>query len=172
MELNGRWRPQNIAYVDERDEVFTFAPERVLVLAHAATDARALSDTLIDGARYARVTATIGTFRPTLHFRRSDGLLAFASVRAAQPNDFGLAPWGAMDVTFTYSRWQKIPGSSLVLPMQLDVTRVGRPYKRMTTISVAVTPSIPADSPVVAYSLRGSFLAGPRKPMFYLPMDS
>ena len=36
METNGRWRPQNVAYVDERDEVFTFAPERVLALAHAA----------------------------------------------------------------------------------------------------------------------------------------
>jgi hypothetical protein len=172
MEMNGRWRPQNIAYVDERDEVFTFAPERVLVLAHAAADARALRDTLIDGVRYARVTATIGTFRPTLHFRRSDGMLAFASFRAAQPNDFGLAPWGAMEVSITYSRWQKIAGSSLVLPMQLDVTRVGRPYKRMTTISVAVNPSIPAESLVVADSLRAAFLAASRKPMFDLPMDS
>src|SRR5690348_3943788 len=140
MELNGRWRPQNVAYVDERDEVFTFAPERVLVLASAAADARALRDTLIDGATYARVTATVGKFHPTLHFRRSDGLLAFASFRAAQPSDFGLAPWGTMDVSITYSLWRKIPSSSLVLPMQLDVARVGRPYKRMTTISVAVNP--------------------------------
>jgi len=126
MELNGRWQPQNVAYVDERDEVFTFAPERVLALAHAAADARALPDTLIDGTRYARVTASVGKFRPTLHFRRSDGLLARASFRAAQPYDFGLAPWGVMDVNVTYSRWQKIPSASLVLPMQLDVARVGR----------------------------------------------
>ena len=172
MEMNGRWRPQNVAYVDERDEVFTFAPERLLALAHAAADARALSDTLIDGARYARVTVTVGKFRPTLHFRRSDGLLAFASFRAAQPNDFGLAPWGAMDVGITYSRWQKIPSASLVLPMQLDVARVGRPYKRMTTISVAVNPPIPAESLVVTDSLRAAFLAASRKPMFDLPMDS
>ena len=172
MELNGRWRPQNVAYVDERDEVFTFAPERVLALARGATDARALPDTVIDGARYARVTATVGKFRPTLQFRRSDGLLARASFRAAQPNDFGLAPWGAMDVGITYSRWQKIPSSSLVLPMQLDVTRVGRPYKRMTTISVAVNPSIPAESLAVTDSLRTAFLAASRKPMFDLPMDS
>ena len=172
MELNGRWRSQNVAYVDERDEVFTFAPERVLVLAREAADARALPDTVIDGARYARVTATVGKFRPTLHFRRSDGLLARASLRAAQPNDFGLAPWGAMDVGITYSRWQKIPSTPLVLPMQLDVTRVGRPYKRMTTISVAVNPSIPAESLAVTDSLRAAFLAASRKPMFDLPVDS
>jgi len=172
MEMNGRWRPQNTAYVDERDEVFTFAPERVLVLAHAAADARALSDTLIDGARYARVIASVGKFRPTLHFRRSDGLLALARFRAAQPNDFGLAPWGSMDVTIAYSRWQKIPSASIVLPMQLDVSRVGRPYKRMTTISVAVNPSIPAESLAVADSMRAAFLATSRKPMFDLPLDS
>jgi hypothetical protein len=172
MALNGQWRPQNVAYVDERDEVFTFAPERILALARGAADVRALSDTLIDGARYARVTATVGKFRPTLHFRRSDGLLARASFRAAQPNDFGLAPWGAMDVSITYSRWQKIPSTALVLPMQLDVTRVGRPYKRMTTISVAVNPSIPAESLAVTDSLRAAFLAASRKPMFDLPMDS
>ncbi len=47
VELNGQWRPQNVAYVDERDEVFTFAPERVLALAHAAADARALPDTVV-----------------------------------------------------------------------------------------------------------------------------
>jgi len=172
MELNGRWRPQNVAYVDERDEVFTFAPERVLALAHQAADARALPDTLIDGTRYARVTATVGKFRPTLHFRRTDGLLARASFRAAQPSDFGLAPWGVMDVSITYSLWRKIPSSSLVLPMQLDVARVGRPYKRMTTISLAVNPSIPAESLTVNDSLRAAFLAASRKPMFDLPMDS
>ena len=172
MELNGRWRPQNVAYVDERDEVFAFAPERVLVLAHEAADARALPDTLIEGVQYARVTASIGKFRPMLHFRRSDGLLARARFRAAQPSDFGLAPWGAMDVSITYSRWQKIASSSLVLPMQLDVARVGRPYKRMTTISVAVNPVIPAESLTVNDSLRTGFLATSRKPMFDLPLDS
>ena len=172
MELNGQWRPQNVAYVDERDEVFTFTPERVLVLARAAADARALPDTIIDGVKYARVTASIGKFRPTLHFRRSDGLLSRASFRAAQPSDFGLAPWGAMEVSISYSLWRKIPSSSLVLPMQLDVARVGRPYKRMTTISVAVNPSIPAESLTVNDSLRRAFLAASRKPMFDLPLDS
>jgi hypothetical protein len=131
-----------------------------------------LPDTLIDGTRYARVTATIGKFHPTLYFRRSDGLLARASFRAGQPNDFGLAPWGAMDVSITYSLWRKIPSTSLVLPMQLDVARVGRPYKRMTTISVAVNPSIPAESLSVNDSLRAAFLAASRKPMFDLPLDS
>jgi hypothetical protein len=170
--MNGHWRPQNIAYVDERDEVFTFAPERIVRLAREAPDARALADTAIAGVRYARVAATVGRFRPTLHFRRSDGLLALAHFRAAQPNDFGLAPWGAMEVEIAYSRWQRLADAGLAIPMQLDVSRAGRPYKRMTTISAKFNVAIPADSFFVTDTLRAAFLAIARRPMFDLPMDS
>ena len=170
--MGGKWRPQNVAYVDERDEVFTFTPERLVRLAREAADARALPDTVIDGVPHARVVATVGKFSPTLYFRRADGLLALARFRAAQPNDFGLAPWGTMDVDIAYSRWQRVAGTALVLPMQLDVYRVGRPYKRMTTISAKVNPMIPAESLVVADSLRSAFLASARKPMFDFPLDT
>lgn len=172
VEMDGQWRPQNVAYVEERDEVFTFAPERIVRLVREAADSRALSDTVIGGVRYARVVATVGRFHPVLHFRRGDGILALATFRAAQPNDFGLAPWGAMEVAIWYSQWRKFGDAGLTLPTQLDVYRVGRPYKRMSIISAAMNPSIPADSFVVADSLRASFLATARKPMFDLPMDS
>jgi hypothetical protein len=76
-----------------------------------------------------------------------------------------------MDVDVWYSRWQKVD-SVLVLPTQLDIWRVGRPYKRMTTLAIAVNPVIPADSFAIADSLRASFLATARKPMFDLPVDS
>ena len=170
--MKGQWRAQNVAYVAEREEAFTFAPERLLRLAREAGDARALRDTVIAGVRYARVAATVGHFHPTLHFRRGDGMLALARFRAAQPDDFGLAPWGAMDVAIWYSSWRKIDGSGLALPTQLDVWRVGRPYKRMTTLTAKVNPAIPADSFAIADSLRASFLATARRPMFDLPMDS
>ena len=172
MEMNGQWRAQNVAYVDERDEVFAFAPERVVWLARQAPDARSLPDTLIAGVRYARVAAAIARFHPILFFRRSDGLLALARVTVGQPSDFGLAPWGNMDVDFTYSRWQRIADAKLLLPMQIDVRRVGRPYKRMTTISLKLNPVIPPDSVMIADSLRAAFLASSRRPMFDLPMDS
>jgi hypothetical protein len=172
IRMNGAWRPQNVAYVDERDQVFTFAPERLIVLAHDATDARALSDTTMGGVRYVRVSATVGRFHPTLFFRRADGLLALARFRAAEPNDFGLAPWGEMDVDIWYSRWVKSPEAGITLPTQLDVHRVGRPYKRMVTIATAVNPAIPADSFAVADSLRAAFLATARRPMHDLPVDT
>ncbi|HVT39457.1 MAG TPA: hypothetical protein VHE78_10450 [Gemmatimonadaceae bacterium] len=177
----GKWAPMNVAYVDERDELFTISPERLMVLASEATDASARRDTVMGGIRYARVSATVGKFHSTLFFRRGDGLLALARFRAAQPSDFGLAPWGDMEVDIWYSRWSKIAGAGVMLPTQLDVYRVGRPYKRMTALSVAVNPVIAPESLAISDSLRAAFLAGAprgefvaigRRPMFDLPLDS
>jgi len=180
-KASGKWGPLNVAYVDERDEVFTFAPERLVVLARDAADARAQPDTVIGGVRCARITATVGTFHPTLFFRRGDGLLALARFRAAQPRDFGLAPWGEMEVDIWYSRWLKIAGAGITVPTQLDVYRVGRPYKRMTALSVVINPVIPPESLAVTDALRAAFLSDTarsqfiafgRRPMFDLPLDS
>jgi hypothetical protein len=172
IKRNGQWAPQNVAYLDERDQVFTFAPERIMVLAYDAADAHALPDTTMAGVRYARVSVTAGRFHPTLFFRRGDGLLALARFRAAEPNDFGLAPWGEMDVDIWYSRWSKSPDPAITIPTQLDIYRVGRPYKRMTTIGMKLNPVIPADSFAISDSLRAAYLATARRPMFDLPVDT
>ena len=49
------WTPLNVAYVDERNELFTFAPERLLLLLRAAPDLQALRDTSIGGIAHARL---------------------------------------------------------------------------------------------------------------------
>jgi hypothetical protein len=59
-----------------------------------------------------------------------------------------------------------------MLPTQLDIHRVGRPYKRMTTVYMKVNPAIPTDSFAIADSLRAAFLATARRPMFDLPVDT
>lgn len=59
------WSPLNIAYVDERREVFAFTPERLLLAARAASDLRALADTVVAGVPHARLTATIEGFPTT-----------------------------------------------------------------------------------------------------------
>src|SRR5437868_6201803 len=125
---NGVWGPLNIAYVDERREVFAIAPEHLLLVADAAPDLALGRDTLIDGLPAARVTATVEGFRMTLLFRRGDGLLAMSRFRAAQPNDFGLVGWGEMEVETWYSRWSRTAVGA-VLPSQVDQMRLGRPYK-------------------------------------------
>lgn len=168
---NDAWAPLNVAYVDERRELFTFAPERVLLAAREAADLRAAGDTTIGGTVHARVSATVDRFPTTLFFRRTDGLLAMARYQAAQPNDFGLTLWGRMEVELWYSRWAAGP-LGVNLPMQWDVRRVGRPYRRVTVLSMALDSSATADSFTVSDSLRTAFLATANRPMYDVPLDS
>ena len=170
------WAPLSIAYVDERKEIFAFAPERLLLAARAASDLRTLPDTTIAGVAHARVTATIGEFPTTIFLRKPDGFLAMARYRAGQPNDFGLAPWGDMETEMWYSRWNKFPvtgTSGVAYPTQWDVRRVGHMYKRLTVLSANFDAVAPADSFAISDSLRSAFLAGAaNRPMWELPMDS
>ncbi|HEY0995441.1 MAG TPA: hypothetical protein VGD77_05590 [Gemmatimonadaceae bacterium] len=168
----GPWAPLASAYVDERREVFAFAAERLLPAARAAADLRALGDTTIAGVRYARVAATVSGIPATLHLRARDGMLAMVHYRAAQPKDFGLAPWGAMEVEWWYSGWQQT-AAGVALPTQLDVRRVGRPYKRMSVLLATVNAPAPVDSFAVSDSLRVAFRRGPSAlAMYDLPLDS
>ncbi|MEP6764310.1 MAG: hypothetical protein ABJB66_08380 [Gemmatimonadaceae bacterium] len=170
---NGKWGPQNVAYVDERTEMFTFSPERLMMLAFDAPDAKSLPDTSMHATRYTRVRATINNFGTTLFFNKSEGGLALAQFRAAQPKDFGLAAFGVMDVSISYSRWQRVSRDvALNMPMQLDIHRVGKPYKRITILGVQLNPDFPADSLSMSDSLRTAFLALRGRAMYDLPVDT
>lgn len=169
-QSSGTWAPLNVAYVDERRELFAFAAERVLLEARQAADLRSLADTTIGGVVHARVAATVAGFPATLFFRRTDGLLAMARYLAAQPNDFGLVPWGRMEVELWYSRWTAGPNGTS-LPWQWDVKRVGRPYKRMTVLAFALDTAT-VDSFAISDSLRTAFFATANRPMQDLQPDS
>jgi hypothetical protein len=169
--MAGAWTPLNIAYVDERRELFTMAPERLLLAARDARDLRLLGDTTIAGASYARLGATVSGFRVTILLRRSTGFLTAALFRAAEPNDFGLVPWGEMDVELWYSGWRKQP-NGLIYPHQWDVRRVGQPYKRMTVVAATFNPAATPDSFVVSDSLRAAYFVAATRPMHDVPLDS
>lgn len=165
--------PLNVAYVDERDELFTYSPDRVLLHARAARDLRVGADTTIGGVPHARLMASLGGNAATLFLRRSDGLPTMLRFRAAHPNDFGLVQWGEMDVEVWYSSWRTFAGG-ISLPTQWDVRRVQRPYKRITVLNASFDPAFAADSFAVADSLRAAYRASPRatRPMHDLPFDS
>jgi hypothetical protein len=169
------WTPLNIAYTDERKELFAFAPERLLLAARDARDLRALADTSLAGKPHARVSATVAGFPATIFVRRADGALTMARYRAGQPNDFGLSPWGEMEVEVWYARWNRYPlagTTGVVYPTQWDVRRVGRPYKRLSVLAANFDAPAPADSFAISDSLRGAFAVTASRPMWDLPMDS
>lgn len=155
----------SIAYVDERRELFAFAPERTLLLAKASGGLQTLRDTVIDGVTHGRVRGTVDGYAATWFLRRTDGLLAMLRFTADERNDFGLAPYGVMEVEFWYSNWVLIP-PGLLLPRQRDVRRVGRPYKRMLVLAMTANAPAPVDSFAISDSLRQSYLATQRAPMW------
>ena len=169
---DAKWQPLSVAYVDERHELFAISPERLLPAVRAAHDLRLRGDTTVNGVRYARVSATVADLPVVLLVdARDTGLPAAVHFTAAQPNDFGLAPWGAMDVDVWYARWQRTR-TGVAYPTQLDVMRAGKPYKRMTVLAAAFdVPAMP-DSFAVTDSLRSAFLATQRHAMHDLPLDS
>jgi len=139
-----RWAPLNIAYVDERRELFAFAPERLVFSLRHASALRALNDTLIGGQAHARLATTVDGWPSTVFVRRSDALPATVRFRADEKADFGLPPWGVHEVEFWYSDWQTVPGGAL-LPRQRDVRRFGHPYKRMTVLAMQVNAPTPPE---------------------------
>lgn len=157
------WQPLSIAYVDDRRQLFAFAPERLVLTLRDDPKARLLSDSVIDGAAHARVAAVIDGYPSVTFFRRRDGFPAMVRFRADETNDFGLAHWGVHEVEFWYSRWAAVsrnPGSPL-LPLQRDVNRIGVPYKRMTMLSVVVNAPAPADSFAISDALVRAYREGP-----------
>lgn len=163
--------PLNVAYVDERRQLFTFAPERLLLLALDAMQLRSAGDSVIGGLRHARIAATLEGIPATLFVRNSDGLPAMVRFRANEDNDFGLAPWGEMEVEFWYSNWSRVqPG--VLLPRQRDVRRFGKAYKRMTVLTFAVNAPAPADSFAISDSLAAAYLATQRRAMWDVPLDT
>lgn len=155
------WVPLSVAYVDERRELFAFAPERIVLSLRDDPKAVLLADTLIDGAPYARVRATVDRFPTTVFLRRADALPVMIRFRADETNDFGLAMWGEHEVEFWYTGWGAVSATSpIILPRQRDVRRVGKPYKRMTLLSAVINAPVAADSFAISDSLTTAFLTG------------
>lgn len=165
-------QPLSIAYVDEREELFVYSPDRLLLLLADAPDLAAAPDTVVGGETMRVVTATLDDRLPsTVWFHAGTGLPVRLRFRAAHPNDYGLVPWGAMDVQVWYSNWRTL--GTLSIPTQWDVLRMGRPYKRMTVRNGTFDADFaPADSFAVSPELRIRFQVEAAGPMHDRPLDS
>lgn len=153
-------KPLSVAYVDERNELFLYTPDRLLLALLDAPDLAAAPDTLIGSERHRATTATLGgRFKGLVFFHAGTGLPTMLRFRAGHPNDFGLVPWGTMEVEVWYSAWRTLDGISL--PTQWDIRRVGLPYKRMTVLRATINPAFAGDSFAVTPEQRSAYLASP-----------
>ncbi|MEZ4416859.1 MAG: hypothetical protein R3E10_14005 [Gemmatimonadota bacterium] len=164
------FQPQSVAYVDERDELFLYTPDRLILALLAAADLRMGSDTTVAGERYDVVGATVLQGLPVaVGFHGGTGLPAFLRFQKGHPNDFGLVPWGDMEVEIWYAGWQTF--GALSIPTQWDIRRSGRPYKRMTVERAVFNPEFAADSFEISTALRQAYLEA-RRPMHDRAIDS
>lgn len=172
-DMGQGFRPLSVAYVDERRELFAYTPDRLMLHARSAGDLAFAGDTTVAGVPHARVRATVLGIPMTLHLRTADGLPTFIAFRRGHPNDFGLVPWGEMDVEVWYSGWRSFP-EGVSIPTQWDIRRAGSPYKRMTVLAADFDPEFTAaDSFAVSDALRATYLASPAvRPMHDLHPDS
>jgi hypothetical protein len=164
------FQPLSVAYVDERDELFLYTPDRLVL---ALADARRLAlvgDTLIGDEKFDVIQASVTGDRDIrVYFHAGTGLPGLLRFIAGHPNDFGLVPWGRMDVEVWYSNWTSIDG--IGIPTQWDILRVGRPYKRMTVRGGVFNPTFAADSFATPPELRSRYFAT-RGPMHDRQVDS
>lgn len=164
------FQPLSVAYVDERDELFLYTPDRLILALLDADRLSAAPDTAIGGEAHHVVRATVDDGLPvSVYFHAGSGLPTLLRFHAAQPNDFGLVPWGDMPVDVWYSNWQST--GALSIPTQWDIERVGRPYKRMTAQSLAINPEFAPDSFAVSADLRSRYIET-RGPMHDRQPDS
>ena len=155
------FQPLSVAYVDEREELFTYTPDRLLLALLDAPDLAAGRDTLLGGEPHWQVSATLSErFPSTVFFHQGTGLPTALRFRAAHPADFGLVPWGVMTVEVWYSGWRTF--GEISIPTQWDITRVGEPYKRMTVRNADFAPelSVP-DSFAINSELRQAYWSSP-----------
>jgi hypothetical protein len=166
------WAPLDIAYIDERRELFALTPDRLLLQLKGSRNLTSRADTMIGGIRHSVVSGTAEGYPMTAFFRQTDGLLTVARYHADESNDYGLAPWGPMDVEVWYSLWQRDGSARVYMPFQWDIVRVGRAYKRISVLDVAFDSTMPPDSLKLSDAVRAGYLAYARKPMADLPLDS
>ncbi len=163
-------QPQSVAYFDEREELFTYTPDRLVLALSRGEDLREVGDTVIGGERHRRVRATVGPdIDATVAFHAGTGLPTLLSFRRGHPNDFGLVPFGDMDVRVWYSGWRTF--GEISIPTQWDIYRAGAPYKRMTVRNATFGPTFAPDSFAVPDELRVAYLEA-RAPMHDRPIDS
>lgn len=170
-DFGSGWAPLSIAYADERDELFAYTPDRLMLAAADAANLGLAGDTSIAGLKHARLRFNAGRIPVTLFLRRVDGLPAMMHFRAAAPNDFGLVPWGEMDVEVWYSEWRTFP-NKVTLPTQWDVRRIDQAYKRLSLLSAEFNGTFAADSFAVTDDLRDAYQRTATRPMHDLPFDS
>ncbi len=137
--------------VQQNEEQFAFAPERVLLTTQAAADLHALPDRVLHGMRH-HVLAFTWHGSPCLLFINASSNMPWA-IRWTRPYPYQtfLNAWGDITTTLTYNSWTLEP-YGISYPREWTFERVGLPDQQLSIVQLHLNPllddaalNVPAD---------------------------
>lgn len=136
-------------------ESLALSPERILLTARAARDARVVGDTILQGVAHDVVAFTWDARPVRLFLNRNTRLPAGYTIPAPAADVFAEV-WGDTPTLTLWSLWSLEPGGWLY-PRQFDRLRFGHTLSSELVQSVAFDAPAPADSFAIPDETRAAF---------------
>lgn len=127
--------------VQENQEQFAFAPERLLTTASAARDLRLLADVTLHGVRHHALSFTWKGAPAILAINASTNLPWSITWTRAYPYQTFLNPWGDVTSTITYNAWSLEP-YGISYPREWTYARLGLPDTALAIIDLRINPAL------------------------------
>jgi hypothetical protein len=134
------WGPAGEGDIVEAQELMALAPQQLLLDAAAAPDLRREPDTTLQGVRHHAVSFGSGEDRRRIFLNVETGFLTAVEIRRPYPESLYWQVWGDVTTRVEYSYWDIRPGG-LFYPLQWDVARGGRPWRRSRSRSSSPAPA-------------------------------
>ena len=129
--------------VQQNQEQFAFAPERLLQTAAAAADLRFNGDVTLHGVRHHQLAFTWRGAPCVLEIGAATNLPWSIRWTRAYPYQTFLNPWGDVTTTLTFNAWTLEP-YGIVYPREWTFERVGLPDTQFAIVALTINPTFDA----------------------------
>ena len=158
--IGGQTVPGSCQDLQDRDEALELSPERILLTAVGAGDARRLPEVSLHAAPQDVVAFTWRKATVKLLLGRTTHLPSAVEWTQACPCDMFWSVWGDVTTRVEYSLWW-LAGRGIHYPLQMDIVRNGLPDRKMTITDLKVNQSPSANLFQVPAQAKAAFLAHP-----------
>jgi hypothetical protein len=141
--------------VEENDDQFAFAPERVLLTAENSTDLQALPDVVLHGVRHHVVAFHYNGMPVRLYINADANLPWEVSYTHAYPWSTFLNPWGDVTTSITYTAWSLEP-YGISYPREWTYQTLGLPDRQYFLVDLAINPKLDDAAMTVPKEMRAA----------------
>lgn len=166
-QLNGNAvAPGRAQDLEEADDVFHVSPERILLTALDAPDARRVADTLLHGAAHQVIAFSWEGHPARIFINTSNHLPSAVEWTRPYPGNMYWNSWGDVTMRVEYSLWWLTAGG-VRYPLQQDVTLNGLPERKITLTQLRINDALADAAPAIPQDFQAT--AGSKPPL--LPDD-